>query len=79
MTEKEILDKIAKERNFDNYKFQGLLEGKKVYYFTRSEIEATIDGELIGFPVMYIENGDSYTRILGNKLLDAMNLFFKKI
>ena len=79
MNEKEILDKIAKDGNFDNYKLLGLLDGKKVYYFTHSELEATIDGDLIGLPVMYSENEDTYTRILGNELLEAMGLFFKKI
>ena len=78
MNEKEILDKIAKDGNFDNYKLLGVFEGKKVYYFTHSELEAKIDGELIGMPVMYIENEDTYTRILGNDLIKAMDLFFKK-
>lgn len=78
MNEKEILDKIAKDGEFDNYKLLGLYEGKKVYYFTHSELEATIDGDLIGLPVMYIENEDTYTRILGNDLLKAMGLFFNK-
>ncbi len=78
MNEKEVLDKIAKDGEFDNYKLLGLYEGKKVYYFTHSEIETTIDGELIGMPVMYIENENIYTRILGNKLLKATSFFSKR-
>lgn len=36
MNEKDILDKIAKDGNFDNYKLLGVFEGKKVNYFTHS-------------------------------------------
>lgn len=71
------LNEIAKQYNFDKYSLVGKYKNKNVYYFihTRNELK---DGELIGLPVLYIENDNSYTRLLGNELIEAMKAVFNK-
>lgn len=78
MKNKKALEQIKKENNFDDYKYLGKQDCKEVYYFIHTELERTTDGDLTGFPSLYIENGNEYSRILGNDLIKAMGKFFKK-
>ena len=76
---KKMLSDIVKSHNCTTYKYLGIFENNKAYEIINEKLEESVsDGAFVGLPCIYIEDGDIYTRIKGNRLHKAMRELFKK-